>query len=98
MTGAGTSARHGHVADGEAGFTPIELLVTITILAVIMGVLAQSLIIGLQTTTATASTLVDATGSRALAERLHTDIAGADRLGVTGGPACAAAGTPAQPQ
>lgn len=74
----------------EDGFTLVELIVSISIGAIIIAGLAQALTIGLRTTAATATTLVDAGDARALAARLHADVKGADLLGgeATAAPAC----------
>ena len=76
----------------EAGFTLVELLVAIVILSIVVGGLGQALVVGLKTTSATATTLVDVTDAGVLSSRLMTDVKGAQSLGATGGPACAPPG------
>lgn len=78
----------------DAGFTLVELLVALTIGSIIVFVLGQAVAIGLKTTTATATTLVDAVHSRALTSDLLTDVGGAQRVGTTAAP-CGASPAPA---
>lgn len=84
-------------APREAGFTLVELLVAVAILGIVVGGLGRALIVGLKTTTATATTLVDAGDAQALSYRLMRDVKAAVALGTTGGPACAPP-APAPPQ
>ncbi|HEX4345122.1 MAG TPA: prepilin-type N-terminal cleavage/methylation domain-containing protein [Solirubrobacteraceae bacterium] len=74
----------------EHGFTLVELLVAITLASIIAGVVGQAVVIGLKTTTATATTFADASDARALTSHLTTDIQGAARIGTTS-PPCATA-------
>ncbi|MDP2709782.1 MAG: prepilin-type N-terminal cleavage/methylation domain-containing protein [Solirubrobacteraceae bacterium] len=72
----------------EAGFTLPELLIAVTLLAIVIGVLSQAVIVGLKTTAATATTLIGVADSRVLSSHLQTDVKQADTLGTTGGPPC----------
>ena len=59
---------------GEAGFTLPELIVTISIIAVIVSAIAGALIVSLKTQTATAGTLAESHDQQRLAFWLPKDI------------------------
>lgn len=79
----------------EGGFTLIELMIAMTLLAIVIGPITGSFILGLLETSATRDRLTDTSGSQAIAAYLVTDIQSSQSVDVTSTckPASLAAGT-----